>query len=139
MTTDDLVAATLSDGRSLPVTRLASEAGLSTNRVRRALEDLLEAGLVEAEQHRRHRYYRLADRAPEGRPAARPEQAVRSRQPGTAEFQLRQARTCYDHLAGRIGVAVMASWVEREYLTGGTGERPSGEAPSSWGRTSNTS
>ncbi len=45
----------------------------------------------------------------------------------TRAATLRRARTCYDHLAGRFGVAVLASLIEQGALVrtdGGTGVAP---------------
>ena len=40
---------------------------------------------------------------------------------GTRAARLRTARTCYDHVAGRLGVAVMGCLLDREALVGGDG------------------
>lgn len=50
-----------------------------------------------------------------------PARPVSSLRDGTRAAQLRSARTCYDHLAGRLGVAVMASMLQGGHLTGGDG------------------
>ena len=47
---------------------------------------------------------------------------VRSLRQDTRARALREARTCYDHLAGRLGVRLMGTLIEREYLAGGDGE-----------------
>src|SRR5262249_53147613 len=46
---------------------------------------------------------------------------IRSLQGGTRAHALRCARTCYDHLAGHLGVAVMRSLLDRRALVGGDG------------------
>lgn len=46
---------------------------------------------------------------------------VRSLRHGTRAHALRDARICYDHLAGRLGVSVMTSLIERELIAGGDG------------------
>jgi hypothetical protein len=46
---------------------------------------------------------------------------VRSLREGTRAARLRSARTCYDHLAGQLGVAVMGSLLARDVLIGGDG------------------
>jgi hypothetical protein len=50
-----------------------------------------------------------------------PSRPVRSLREGTRAARLRSARTCYDHVAGRLGVAVMGSLLNREALVGGDG------------------
>jgi DNA-binding transcriptional ArsR family regulator len=132
----------LDDGRALPASVLADEAGVSRPTASSHLGKLTAAGLLSVETHGRNRYYRLA--GPEvgelleqlGRLA--PTRAVRSLREGTKAARLRTARTCYDHIAGRLGVQVMASLLEREVLVGGDGrydpDRDSHDALSSPGR-----
>jgi hypothetical protein len=50
-----------------------------------------------------------------------PPRPVRSLREGTRAARLRSARTCYDHLAGRLGVAVMGGLLDRGALVGGDG------------------
>ena len=50
-----------------------------------------------------------------------PSRPVRSLREGTRAARLRSARTCYDHLAGRLGVQIMGSLLDREVLVGGDG------------------
>jgi DNA-binding transcriptional ArsR family regulator len=115
----------LDDGRALPASVLADEAGISRPTASSHLGKLTDAGLLTVETHGRHRYYRLA--GPEvgelleqlGRLA--PSRPVRSLREGTRAARLRSARTCYDHVAGRLGVAVMGSLLDRQALVGGDG------------------
>src|SRR4051812_50123404 len=58
--------AALGDGRALPASVLADEAGVSASTASEHLRKLTAAGLVSAERHRRHRYFRLAGRAHRG-------------------------------------------------------------------------
>jgi DNA-binding transcriptional ArsR family regulator len=115
----------LNDGRALPASVLAGEAGVAPSTATFHLARLLEARLVTAERQGRHRYFRLAGpevaEALEGLTRLAPAQPVRSLREGTAAQQLRAARTCYDHLAGRLGVALMAALLDRGHLTGGDG------------------
>jgi DNA-binding transcriptional ArsR family regulator len=122
----------LDDGRALPATRLAAEAGVSAATASTHLRRLTDAGLLAVTTAGRHRYYRLA--GPDvaqlievlGRLA--PHQPVRSLRQGTRAQALRRARTCYDHLAGRLGVAIMAALLARGHLTGGDGYHDAGGA-----------
>lgn len=115
----------LDDGRALPASVLADEAGVSRSTASSHLGKLTDAGFLTVTTQGRHRYYRLA--GPEiadllerlGRLA--PPRPVRSLREGTRAARLRSARTCYDHLAGRLGVAVMGSLLEHEVLVGGDG------------------
>src|SRR3954470_23497627 len=119
------IVTALADGRALPASVLASEAGIAASTASEHLGKLLDAGLLAVEQHGRHRYYRIADarvlQAVEALAQLAPTAPVRSLKEGTRAEQLRSARLCYDHLAGRLGVAVMASLLERGVLEGGDG------------------
>jgi DNA-binding transcriptional ArsR family regulator len=119
----------LNDGRALPASVLASEAGVARSTASSHLGKLTDAGLLLVETHGRNRYYRLAGpqvgELLEKLTQIAPTRPVRSLREGSRAAQLRDARTCYDHLAGRLGVAVMASMIEQGHLCGrdGDGER----------------
>ncbi len=115
----------LDDGRALPASVLAEEAGISRPTASSHLAKLTDAGLLTVRTEGRHRYYRLA--GPEvgalieqlGRLA--PARPVTSLREGTRAARLRSARTCYDHIAGQLGVQIMGSLLDRGVLTGGDG------------------
>lgn len=115
----------LDDGRTLPASRLAAEAGVSASTASSHLSKLTEAGLLAVEAHGRHRYYRLAGpevaRLIEALQQLAPVAPVRSLRQGTRAQALREARTCYDHLAGRLGVTLMSALIQRGHLTRGDG------------------
>ena len=117
----------LNDGRALPASVLADEAGVARSTASSHLAKLTEAGFLRVETHGRHRYYRLAGpqvgELLEKLTQIAPARPVRSLRDGNRGAQLRAARTCYDHLAGRLGVRIMACFLAREYLVGGDGER----------------
>lgn len=116
----------LNDGRALPASVLADEAGVARSTASSHLAKLTDAGFLRVETHGRHRYYRLAGpqvgELLEKLTQIAPARPVRSLRDGNRGAQLRAARTCYDHLAGRLGVHIMACFVAREYLVGGDGE-----------------
>jgi DNA-binding transcriptional ArsR family regulator len=115
----------LGDGRALPASVLAGEAGIAASTASGHLARLVDGGLLAAERHGRHRYFRLA--GPEVgeliETVARiaPPAPIRSLRQGTRAEAVRAARTCYDHLAGRLGTAIMAAMLERGVLAGGDG------------------
>ncbi|OBK74077.1 helix-turn-helix transcriptional regulator [Mycobacterium sp. 1274761.0] len=115
----------LDDGRALPASVLADEAGISRSTASSHLGKLTDAGLLSVETHGRHRYYRLAGpeigELLEHLVRLAPPRPVRSLREGTRAARLRSARTCYDHLAGRLGVQIMGNLLEREALVGGDG------------------
>ena len=115
----------LADGRALPASVLASEAGVASSTASEHLAKLLDAQLLHVEAHGRHRYYRLAGphvaRLLETLAQYAPAAPVRSLREGTRAHALRQARYCYDHLGGRLAVALMDSLLAREFIAGGDG------------------
>jgi DNA-binding transcriptional ArsR family regulator len=100
----------LSDGRSLPASMLAAEAGVAASTASHHLARLVDGGFLSVVTRGRHRYYALAgpDVAELLEAVARfaPAGPITSLREGTRAHALRYARRCYDHLAGRLGVAV---------------------------------
>ena len=82
---------------------------------------LQAAGLLAVEQSGRHRYYRLASDhvgiVLEALAQLAPVRPIRSLRDSTRAAALRSARTCYDHLAGRLGVQVTQALVDHGALT----------------------
>ncbi|EHL97546.1 transcriptional regulator, ArsR family [Acetobacteraceae bacterium AT-5844] len=107
----------LMDGRALTAAELARVAGVAPQTASGHLARLAEAGLITLEKQGRHRYHRLASPAVaellEGlrvlAGAARPVT-------GPRDTALRMARTCYDHMAGRLAVSVVDSLTTRGQL-----------------------
>jgi DNA-binding transcriptional ArsR family regulator len=113
----------LMDGRALTATELAQVAGVSAQTTSGHLARLTEAGLLAVEQQGRRRYHRLASQAVAGMlegimavasgiEAQRPA-PVRT---GPRDAAMRRARTCYDHLAGRIAVAIADRMTQRGHV-----------------------
>lgn len=123
----------LSDGRALPASVLAAEAGVAASTISGHLAKLLDAQLLMAQRSGRARYFRLADpavaNALEAIARIAPPQAIRSLRQGTHAYALRRARTCYDHLAGRLGVALMAALLEGGLLERGDGKLDPSRTP----------
>ncbi|MBX3606934.1 MAG: winged helix-turn-helix transcriptional regulator [Piscinibacter sp.] len=99
----------LLDGRALTALELARCGGVAAPTASRHLAQLVEAGLLSVQAQGRHRYHRLASadvaRALEALmqvPVARP----MSPATGPRDAALRLARRCYDHLGGRLAVAI---------------------------------
>src|SRR2546423_596265 len=102
----------LMDGRALTASELARVAGVTPQTASEHLARMAAADLVQVEKQGRHRYHRLATPAvaqmlesimqvASGLEAMRPAPAT-----GPRDTALRAARTCYDHLAGHLGVAL---------------------------------
>lgn len=115
----------LADGRALPASVLAAEAGVAAFTISEHLAQLLAAKLLTAERQGRARYFRLADpsvaEALEAIARISPPEPIRSLRQGNRAHALRRARTCYNHLAGRLGVTVMAALLDQAILAGGDG------------------
>jgi DNA-binding transcriptional ArsR family regulator len=110
----------LADGRSLPASMLAAEAGVAASTASHHLSRLVDGGLIRVAARGRHRYYALAGPDVAGllEAAARvaPPRPVTSLREGTRAHALRYARRCYDHLAGRLGVAVAESLAKQGFV-----------------------
>src|ERR1700722_8745609 len=105
----------LGDGRALPATVLADEAGVAPSTASAHLSKLVKGSLLTVERHGRHRYFALAgpDVAAliEALAQIAPPAPVRSLRQGTQANAVRTARTCYDHLAGVLGTELMAAMI----------------------------
>lgn len=113
----------LLDGRAWTASELARHAGVAASTLSEHLGKLVAGGLLAEERQGRHRYVRLADAraaqlveelashvAPGG--VVRP----RSLRESSAGSAMARGRTCYDHLAGRLGIAVTDALTVRELL-----------------------
>ncbi len=100
----------LMDGRALTAGELAWHAGVSAQTASGHLAKLVEAKVLAMEKQGRHRYFRIATaeiaQAMEALMAAAAVGPKRYRPAGPKDLALRRARTCYDHIAGRLGVAL---------------------------------
>lgn len=103
----------LMGGQALTAGELARHAGVTAQTTSGHLARLSEAKLVAVEKQGRHRYYRLA--SPEVAQAIHGLMTVAASGPkrhhpvGPSDEALRVARTCYDHMAGRLALAIADS------------------------------
>jgi DNA-binding transcriptional ArsR family regulator len=97
-------------GQALPAGELAARARVTPQTASAHLARLVGGGLLEVRSSGRHRYYRLSGpevgAALEALLRVAPAGAVRSLRQSEEARALRAARTCYDHLAGALGVAL---------------------------------
>ena len=100
----------LMDGRALTASELARVAGIAPQTASGHLTRMIAADLLSVEKQGRHRYHRLASPAVAQMMESIMRVASRSEPKrlatGPRDAGLRAARTCYDHLAGRLGVAL---------------------------------
>ena len=110
----------LLDDRPLAAGELARLAGVSPATASAHLARLLHGGLVTVISQGRHRYYRLAGpeiaAVMEALAHLSPVTPVRSLRQSQDAAALAEARTCYDHLAGRAGVALLDALLARGLL-----------------------
>jgi DNA-binding transcriptional ArsR family regulator len=111
----------LMDGRALTASELARVAGVTPQTASGHLARMAEIGLLYVEKQGRHRYHRLASQAVAQMIESIMQVASVLEQPrqrlsvGPRDVALREARTCYDHLAGRLGVALADAMVAGGY------------------------
>jgi DNA-binding transcriptional ArsR family regulator len=110
----------LLDGRALPASELARRGGVSPQAASAHLAKLVEGGLLSVRRDGRHRLYAL--RAPdvgyalEALAALAPQVRIVALQQNRVAGRMRDARSCHDHLAGRLGVAVTDALLARGVL-----------------------
>ena len=114
------ILSTLMDGRALTASELASVAGVKPQTASSHLAKLVKRELLIVEKRGQRRFYRLATPlvaqmleaimtvAATGPPRFRP--------PSRIDSEMRRARTCYDHLAGELGVALTDAMIERRFV-----------------------
>ncbi|HUK94134.1 MAG TPA: winged helix-turn-helix domain-containing protein [Gaiellaceae bacterium] len=107
----------LTEHEALPASALAAHAGIAPSTASEHLRRLVEGGFLATRAKGRHRYFSLADpavaAAVEALACVAPQPPVRTLREATKSELLRSARTCYDHLAGRLGVSLAAA-LERQ-------------------------
>jgi DNA-binding transcriptional ArsR family regulator len=107
-------------GRPLAAGELARLAGVSAATASFHLAKLLDGNMITAARQGRHRYYRLAGHeiaaALEAIGSISTALPVRSLRQSREAAALSQARTCYDHLAGRAGVGLLEALLSQGLL-----------------------
>ncbi len=111
----------LIDGRALTATELAEVAGVAPQTASGHLAKLTAANLLDLRKQGRHPYYRVASPLVasmlESVMSVAAMQLPPRRTPSSRlDEGMRTARTCYDHIAGRLGVAIADTLVTRGYV-----------------------
>ena len=115
------ILAALMSGQALTGSELAFLARISRRTASEHLTKLVEARLIAVTKKRRYRYYRIASplvaRMLESIKAVAAIEAPPRYKPRSAQDDaLRFARTCYDHLAGQLGVAIADALVANGHI-----------------------
>jgi DNA-binding transcriptional ArsR family regulator len=117
--------------RPLAAGELARMAGVSAATASFHLAKLLEGGMITVIRQGRHRYYRLAGHevaaAIEALGLISPALPVRTLRQSREAAALAEARTCYDHLAGRAGVELLAGLLRLGWLEEKSGRTDQGD------------
>lgn len=124
----------LMTGGALTASELAMEAGVTVQTASSHLAKLTDGGLLRVNKQGRHRYYNLS-----GPQVASMLESImgvatafgpKRTRPGPRDERMREARVCYDHLAGEMAVAMLDRFVARGFI-GGEADRltlgPAGE------------
>jgi DNA-binding transcriptional ArsR family regulator len=108
------------DGRAYTAGELAAAAGVAPQTASPHLARLVNEGFVAVERQGRHRYHRIASldvvAALEGILVLSAATGRLRSRPGPRDPALREARVCYDHLAGEWGARLFAALVEQGTL-----------------------
>jgi DNA-binding transcriptional ArsR family regulator len=116
----EAIVSALAGGKAMPAGELASVAGISPQSASAHLQKLVDAGVLSVLPQGRFRYYAIAD----DEVAALIENLVNlaaraarhERQRRLPPEPLRQSRTCYRHLAGRLGVLLSEALIRRKLV-----------------------
>jgi DNA-binding transcriptional ArsR family regulator len=110
----------LLDGRAYTATELAAAADISATSASNHLAKLLDAGILNVEMQGRHRYYSFADSeiayvVESLANLAGKKSPTRARKADVLSG-VKYCRTCYDHLAGHVGVKLVEALEEKGYV-----------------------
>ncbi|KAF6631779.1 winged helix-turn-helix domain-containing protein [Paenibacillus sp. LX16] len=111
----------LLDGRFHTASELAHMAGIKPQTASFHLAKMTEAQVVTVEKQGRHRYYGIQDpevaRVMESFLSIAPSVPIHSFKHASENEALRLARTCYDHVAGQLGVQLMSFFIQKGILS----------------------
>ncbi|MNK63194.1 Helix-turn-helix domain protein [compost metagenome] len=116
----------LLDGRLHPAGDLAYMAGIKPQTASFHLGRMVEAGVVSVTKQGRHRYYGIPDQqvaqVMESLLSISRPGEIRSLRQAQQDEQIRLARTCYDHIAGNLGVQIANSLLQLGVLEADQGQ-----------------
>lgn len=134
----EAMVSALFGGRAMPAGELADAAGVSPQSASAHLQKLVDARLLSVWPQGRFRYYRIADDDVAALIENLVDLAVKTEVVDRARRRppepLRQSRSCYCHLAGQLGVALLEALVRRELIVFGGREGSLTEQGIAWSR-----
>jgi DNA-binding transcriptional ArsR family regulator len=125
---------TLLEGKAFTATELAITVSTSPQNISMHLTKLVQANLLVVESQGRHKYYRFARKeiayAIEAMISLVPPSINTKNTKTEKDSAIKHCRTCYDHLAGKVGVALTDSLLQQQLLIDASGHfeiSPDGE------------
>ena len=110
----------LLDGKAFTATELAIAVETSAQNISMHLGKLLDADLISVEKQGRHKYYRFSNKevayAVEAMANLIPKPKISAKKKTENYPPIKYCRTCYDHLAGKIGVALAESLLQQKII-----------------------
>lgn len=110
----------LMSGKALTVTELANEAGITKQTASAHLTKLHESKLISPRKQGRHKYFALDNNEVahvlEGIMGLAANAGHLRTRPGPKDEKLRNARVCYNHLAGDMGTQMFDSMIQKKHL-----------------------
>ena len=110
----------LLDGKAFTATELAIAVETSAQNISMHLGKLLDADLISVEKQGRHKYYRFSNKevayAVEAMANLIPKPEISAKKKTENYPPIKYCRTCYDHLAGKIGVALAESLLQQKII-----------------------
>ena len=121
----------LLDGRAWTATELATHAHVAPSTASEHLTRLIEGGLLVEHRQGRHRYVSLAgphvaELLETMTAFAGPDPKPRGLRASSASEAMARGRTCYDHLAGKLGIALKTGLLDLGVVTDELVITPSG-------------
>ena len=117
----EAIVSALAGGKAMPAGELAEMAGVSPQSASAHLQKLVDARVLSVWAQGRFRYYRIADddvaSLIENLVNLAAKTAARIPRRDVIADELRQSRSCYCHLAGRLGVLLSEALVRRRLVT----------------------
>ncbi|EEM68403.1 MULTISPECIES: ArsR/SmtB family transcription factor [Bacillus cereus group] len=110
----------LLDGKAYPASELAHVAKIKPKTATYHLSKMQEEGILSIEKHGKHSYYRIFNseisKILESLLVISPQEKIKPLRQSSQSSEFRRARTCYNHLGGKLGVAITNSLLDKGYL-----------------------
>jgi DNA-binding transcriptional ArsR family regulator len=116
----EAMVSALADGKAMPAGELAAIAGVSPQSASAHLQKLVDANVLSVWAQGRFRYYRISDEDVasliENLVDLATKADAQGRKRACVADELRQARSCYCHLAGKLGVSLKDALIRRKFV-----------------------